>query len=167
MIKRKKDSIYTELPEDVQEAIRILLIYFELPRVGNPRPLYPKAIKRACRILDIRGDWTVSPSDPNKWMTPTRKHVEDRLRLAGLDLADVMRIADQDRWNLAWEQLLETEKFSGPEQQKAMAIGKKAPPAEGVMSVVVTPEKKDGDALVQPNTSATTYYTPFKLPKFG
>jgi hypothetical protein len=165
--KRKKDSIYTELPEDVQEAIRILLIYFKLPRIGNPRPLYPKAIKRACRILNIRGDWTIPQDQPNKWMDPNDKHLKNQLRLVGLDPDDVMRVADQGRWNLAWEQLLKTEKFSVTEQQKAIAFGKQASPAQGVMRVFVTPKNKDAPATFSPAPlPGATHCAAFKLPKF-
>jgi hypothetical protein len=164
---RKKDSIYVEMPEDVQEAIRILLLYFDQPRIGNPRPLYRKTLKRAQRILDIKTDWRVPQSEPNKWMTPTKESVIKRLELVGLDPDDPMRVVNQERWNSAWEQLLKTEKFNEAEQRQAIASGKEAPQAESVMSVVVTAQQKKARTAGKPRSSTATSYAEFTLPKLG
>jgi hypothetical protein len=179
--KRSTASIYIELPEDVLEAVRILLIYFRLPRPhpksygsltkDGPRPLYGKAIKKACRILGVNNDWRIPDDDPNRWDQLNITLVKKRLLLAGIDPDDaVMNPVDQERFNLAWEQLLKTGTFSTVEQQKALACGRQAPPAEAVLSVFAHPKKKkDAEANQNAKTQSlpgATHSAPFKLPKF-
>jgi hypothetical protein len=132
--------IFIELPEDILEAVRILLVYFTLPRVGNPRPLYPKVVKRAARLLGVCTDWEVPKNVPNKWRLPKEEQWRSRLVLAGLD-PDSLEIVDQKRWNLAWEQLKEN-RFSVTEQQKDIALDRKAPPAQSVLTQVNSKPKE-------------------------
>jgi hypothetical protein len=167
--KRSKNSIYVEHPDDLLEAVRILLIYFQLPRMTkSPRPLYGKTIKKACRILGVNNDWRVPTGDPNRWAELDMDHVKKRLRLAGIDPTDaVMNAVNPDRFNLTWEQLLKTRKFNEAEQQKAIARGKRAPPPEAILSVFVTSKKKEASAPFSPGPlPGATHSSPFKLPKF-
>jgi hypothetical protein len=63
--------VYVELPEDVLESIRLLLIYFSLPRWGEARPVYPRSIKRAARILGIDNRWVTE--ERNVWRLPDKE----------------------------------------------------------------------------------------------
>jgi hypothetical protein len=180
--KRCTRSIYIELPEDVLEAVRILLIYFRLPRhypkksyrslaKDGPRPLYGKAIKKACRILGVNNDCRIPAEDPNRWDELNMELVKKRLLMAGIDPDDaVMNPVDQERFNLAWEQLLKTGTFSAVEQQKALSYGHQAPPADAILSAFVYPKKKktaetNENAKTQ-SLPGATHSAPFKLPKF-
>jgi hypothetical protein len=132
--------IFTELPEDILEAVRILLVYFTLPRSGNPRPLYPKVVKRAARLLGVCTDWEVPKDAPNRWRLPKKEQWRSRWVLAGLD-PDTLQIVNRSRWDLAWEQLKEN-RFSAEAQQKAISIGREAPPAEPVLTQVKSKPKE-------------------------
>jgi hypothetical protein len=141
---------YTELPEDVLEAVRLLLLYFKQDRDSpTPRPLYPKAVKRAARLLDLSTDWDVPPGKPRRWRLRQEEHWRKRLELAGLNPDNPMEIVDQDRWNIAWQQLVKTDSFKADQQQRSLALGEKAPPAEGILSVVSASLRKKPAARTQ------------------
>jgi hypothetical protein len=132
--------IYVELPEDVLESIRLLLIYFSLPRWGEARPVYPRSIKRAARILGIDNKWVTE--DRNVWRLPNEEKLRARLALAGLNPDNPMEVIDQEKWNLAWQQLATTNRFRIEEQQQAIALGEKAPKAESVVCQAIEYPKK-------------------------
>jgi hypothetical protein len=112
--------VYVELPEHVQEALRLLLIYFDLPRHSEARPVYPRAVKRTARILGIDNKWATP--EVNVWRLPGKEKLRARLALAGLNLDNPMEILDEERWNLAWQQLTKTDKFRIEHQQRAIAV---------------------------------------------
>jgi hypothetical protein len=129
--------------------------------------LYGKSIKKACRILGVNNDWRIPAEDPNRWDELNMEHVKKRLLLAGIDPDDaVMNPVDQERFNLAWEQLLKTGTFSEAEQQKSINLGRQAPQAEPILSAFVHPKKKEVVDAVTQSLPGTTQSASFKLPKF-
>jgi hypothetical protein len=133
--------VYVELPEDVLESIRLLLIYFSLPRWGEARPVYPRSIKRAARILGIDNRWVTE--ERNVWRLPDKEKMRARLALAGLNPDNPMEIIDQEKWDLAWRQLSTTDRFNIAAQQQAIAMGETAPKAQSVVQQFIDwPKKK-------------------------
>lgn len=117
--------VFLESPEDVQEAIALLLVYFAQPREGKPRPMYGKAIKRACRVLKVMAE---RYDQSCRWNLPAEYRV--RLKLAGLDPKNPLRVVNQRRWDNAWAQLLETNTFRDDRAQRDIATGRRSPRAE-------------------------------------
>lgn len=132
--------VFMESPEDVQECIRLILVYFQLVRAGSPRPVYGKAIKRACRLLKIMAQ----PYDRGlKWMLPGE--YKARMKLAGLDPRDPLRVVCQRRWDNAWRQLVETGTFRDDVARRDIATGRRSPRAEPrVKAIAVRAKKKPG-----------------------
>jgi hypothetical protein len=112
---------YIEAPQDVQMALHLVLSVFG--REARPRPVYGAAIRRACRILGV--DYNARDDRWELWR-PWR----ERMKLAGLDPGDPFKVLDQRRWDLCWEQLVETETFQEHLQKRALAQGRQAPRAE-------------------------------------
>ena len=121
-----------ESPEDVQRALAIVLSLFD--EQGRARPLYGKAIKRACRLLNI------SYSRDDHWRR--WDYWPRRMKLAGLDPDDPMRVVDANRWNLAWQQLVETGTFREAGQQSALNRGLIAPTAETRVVAIAAKKRK-------------------------
>lgn len=131
--------VFLEEPGDVQECIRLLLLYLQLTHDGRPRAVYSRAIKRACRLLKIMIQW--HDGRPS-WVLS--KEWRDRLRLAGLDPDNPMRVVCQRRWDNAWEQLITTGTFRDDRARRDIATGKKSPRAEArVKAIALAPKKPE------------------------
>ena len=138
-------NVFLETPGDVQECIRLLLTYFDLPRDGEaPRPVYGKAIKRACRVLKIMA---LPNGRTPLWKLPGEWR--ERLKLAGLDPDNPIRVVCHRRWDNAWRQLVETETFKDDVARADIATGKRSPKAEPMVKAIAEKAKKrsvDGEA---------------------
>lgn len=135
-MKLVRARVYDEQPVDVQEVLRLILWYLE--HTEKPRPLYPASIKRACRLLKVMGE---ARSQPRTWVLS--KEWKERLRLAGLDPRDPLRVVSQRRWNNAWAQLVETGTFRDDRAQRDIATGKKSPKAEPIIRAKVFRPKRE------------------------
>lgn len=124
---------YIESPADVQRALQILLWLFE--QEDKPRPVYGRAIKRACRLLAISYD-----PKSDRWVR--WGYWQRRMRAAGLDERDPFVVIDEERWNAAWEQLVETETFTEEHVQRVVASGRPPPKAEERYRAVNTENRK-------------------------
>jgi hypothetical protein len=142
--------VFIESPEDVQECIRLILLYFGLVHRGAPRPIYGRAIKRACRVLKVMA----LPHDTGlKWMLPGE--YKERMKLAGLDPGDPLRVVNQRRWDNAWRQLVETGTFRDDRARADIATGRRSARAEARVNAIA----------VRPKRGRVAGEATFKLPK--
>ena len=129
-----RTRIFIEHPEDVQQAVMVILWLFSVnPR---PRPLYGRAIKLACRLLKVM---TVrEAADTHYWVIVPRD-VKKRLELAGMKRHEVV---NERRFANAWVQLQETNTFKEETAQRDIATGKRRTKAEPRVKAIALPRKK-------------------------
>jgi hypothetical protein len=119
-----RTRMFTDNPRSTIEAVRMIQSYFS-DGTRDKVVIHYKAIKRASRLLKL-----MTKTDEHGNLSWVRSSEwRSRLVLAGLD-PDTLEIVDQERWDLAWEQMSRTRTFRDDIQRKNLALGKKAPKAE-------------------------------------
>jgi hypothetical protein len=144
---------WIETADDVLEALDALLCYLSPDRQKcrnahrfNRRPLYPLAIKRAARLLHVRG---TELGDMGYWYLG--KRWPQRLELAGID-PQTLEVVDQRRWAHAWEQLSTENTFRQGDQRRKINSDREPPPLEPVERVIYCGNSKRSESPLDDNT---------------
>ena len=115
--------VFSDHPRSTLEAVKLLAQYFSTD--GEKIAIHAKAIRRACRLLKVMA----TCEDDARVTWRRSKEWRSRLELAGID-PDTFEISDEERFNLAWQQLNRTWTFRDDKAHHAIALGETAPTAE-------------------------------------
>ena len=130
--------VYIDEPKTVIDCVRLLLCHTR--EKGYGRTIPHMSLKRAARILKLMVEY-----EPDKVTWRLAREWKDRLKLAGLD-PESLEVVDEERWDLCWEQLVETWTFRDDVARRQIALGVKAKEKAGVrVRAVALPEKRRPD----------------------